>query len=103
MGNGREAAMRAVLRHARRLIVLVIGSTVLLLGLILLVTPGPAFLVIPIGLAILSIEFAWARHLLHRVREGVQTGMDWRSWEEWRWMVGLRKDRCRRNAEDSAK
>lgn len=84
-----QASLRIVLRHARRLIVLVIGTTVLLLGLIMLVTPGPGLIVIPIGLGILSLEFAWARRLLHRVREGIQTGMDWRNWDEWKWMVGL--------------
>jgi len=92
-----------VLRHARRLIVLVVGTTVLLLGVILLVTPGPAFVVIPIGLAILSIEFAWAKHLLSRVRQGVQTGMDWRDWEEWRWMAGLRKRRRKRDREPGSR
>jgi uncharacterized protein (TIGR02611 family) len=91
--NRVNGTLRAVLRQARRLIVLVVGSTVLLLGIVMLVTPGPAFVVIPIGLAILSLEFAWARRLLCRVREGVQTGMDWRNWDEWRWMVGLRRHR----------
>ncbi|MCC6155393.1 MAG: PGPGW domain-containing protein [Candidatus Hydrogenedentes bacterium] len=57
------------LKHARRLAVLVIGSTVLLVGLVLLVLPGPAFIVIPIGLAILSTEFVWAARLLKRVKE----------------------------------
>lgn len=85
-----------LLRQARRLIVLVVGTTVLLFGIVLLVTPGPAFVVIPVGLAILSIEFAWARRLLRRVKEGVQTGIDWRDREEWKWMCGLRKQRrCR--------
>ena len=55
---------------ARRIIVAVVGATVLLLGIALLVLPGPAMLVIPIGLAILGAEFAWARHWLHRLREG---------------------------------
>ena len=57
------------LKHARRLAVLVIGSTVLLVGVVLLVLPGPAFIVIPIGLAILSTEFVWAARLLKRVKE----------------------------------
>lgn len=57
------------LKHARRLAVLVIGSTVLLVGVVLLVLPGPAFVVIPIGLAILSTEFVWAARLLKRVKE----------------------------------
>ncbi len=57
------------LRIAKRIAVAVIGGTVLLVGVIMIVTPGPAFVVIPAGLAILAIEFAWARHWLHRARE----------------------------------
>jgi hypothetical protein len=44
--------------------------TVLSFGVALLVLPGPAMLVIPVGLAILGAEFAWARHWLRRLREG---------------------------------
>jgi uncharacterized membrane protein len=62
-------------RHARRLIVAVIGITVVLFGLALVVLPGPAFVVIPLGLAILAAEFAWARSLLHRVRRGISNGL----------------------------
>ncbi|NUQ61206.1 MAG: PGPGW domain-containing protein [Pirellulales bacterium] len=97
--NGGEAAVRAVLRQARRLIVLVVGTTVLLFGVVLLVTPGPAFVVIPIGLAILSIEFAWARRLLQRVKHGIRGGVDWRNWDDWMWMIGLRK-RPRKNRQE---
>ena len=42
------------------------GATVTLVGVAMLVTPGPAFVVIPIGLAMLALEFAWAERLLHR-------------------------------------
>ena len=42
--------------------VAVMGGTVLLIGVIMIVTPGPAILVIPAGLAILATEFAWAKH-----------------------------------------
>ena len=55
----------------RKLIVAVIGGTVLLIGIVLIVLPGPAFIVIPVGLAILATEFAWARHALKRAREFV--------------------------------
>jgi uncharacterized protein (TIGR02611 family) len=55
-------------RAARRVIIAVIGSTVVLAGLALLVLPGPAFVVIPIGLAILAVEFEWARRILLRAR-----------------------------------
>ena len=52
----------------RRIVVAVIGGTVLLIGIALLVLPGPAFVVIPLGLVILASEFAWARHWLKKVR-----------------------------------
>jgi lysine biosynthesis protein LysW len=55
-------------RLAWRLVVAVVGGTVLLLGLALIVLPGPAIVVVPIGLAILGLEFAWARRLLKHVR-----------------------------------
>ena len=58
----------STLRQAWRLIVVVVGFTVLLIGLALLVLPGPAIVVIPTGLAILATEFVWARKLLHRVK-----------------------------------
>ena len=60
------------LRHARRVIVLVVGLTVVLIGVAMLVLPGPAFVVIPLGLAILATEFVWARHLLHNLRDRAQ-------------------------------
>jgi len=52
----------------RRVIVFVIGGSILLIGIALIVLPGPAFVVIPVGLAILATEFAWARHWLKKAR-----------------------------------
>jgi hypothetical protein len=52
----------------RKLIVAVIGTTILLLGIVMVVLPGPAFIVIPIGLAVLATEFAWARRAVRRAR-----------------------------------
>ena len=43
-----------------------LGVAVLGVGIAMLALPGPAFVVIPIGLAILSLEFAWAEHLLEK-------------------------------------
>jgi len=57
------------IRIVRRVIVSVVGATVLLIGIALLVLPGPAFIVIPIGLAILATEYAWARRWLKKVRQ----------------------------------
>jgi tellurite resistance protein TerC len=56
------------IKVARRVIVSVVGATVLLIGIALLVLPGPAFIVIPLGLAILASEYAWARRWLKKVR-----------------------------------
>ena len=58
-------------RQARRVAVLLVGGTVLLFGVALIFLPGPAIGVIPAGLAILSIEFAWARAFLARVRREI--------------------------------
>jgi uncharacterized protein (TIGR02611 family) len=46
-----------------------VGALVLIGGLIMLVTPGPAFVLIPIGLAMLSMEFVWAERLLGKSLE----------------------------------
>jgi uncharacterized protein (TIGR02611 family) len=55
-------------RPLRKLIVAVIGVTILLIGVAMVVLPGPAFIVIPIGLGILATEFAWARRAVRRAR-----------------------------------
>ena len=56
------------MKKIKRIIVAVLGGTVLALGIALIVLPGPAFLVIPAGLAVLAIEFAWARRWLRSAR-----------------------------------
>jgi uncharacterized protein (TIGR02611 family) len=56
------------IKVVRRVIVSVVGATVLLIGVALLILPGPAFIVIPVGLAILASEYAWARRWLRKGR-----------------------------------
>lgn len=66
--------MRAVTityKAARRVVIGVVGVTVLLLGVVMIVTPGPAIALIPLGLAILGIEFAWARVWLRKLRGAI--------------------------------
>jgi Putative transmembrane protein (PGPGW) len=62
------AAFKAVAAPVRKLIIALIGGTVLLIGVALIVLPGPAFIVIPIGLAILATEFAWARRAVSKAK-----------------------------------
>jgi uncharacterized protein (TIGR02611 family) len=54
----------------------VVGVLVLVGGLVMLVTPGPAFVLIPIGLAMLSLEFVWAERLLERSLEQAQIAQE---------------------------
>ena len=56
------------MKYLRKLIIAIVGGTVLLIGVALIVLPGPAFIVIPIGLAILATEFAWARRVVVRAK-----------------------------------
>lgn len=55
-------------RQARRIVVLILGVSVLLVGIAMIVLPGPAVVVIPVGLGILAIEFTWARRWLRKIR-----------------------------------
>ena len=57
-------------KAARRIVVGVVGATVLVLGIVMIVTPGPGLVVIPLGLTILATEFPAARRLLARLRRG---------------------------------
>ena len=56
-------------RAARRVAIAVIGTTVVLLGVAMLVLPGPGLLTIVGGLAILGMEFAFARRWLQRIKK----------------------------------
>jgi tellurite resistance protein TerC len=64
----------------RKLLVGILGGSVILIGLAMTVLPGPAIIVVPLGFAILATEFAWARRvwrrgkiLVARVRGGGRT------------------------------
>ncbi|GFO68624.1 hypothetical protein GMLC_22030 [Geomonas limicola] len=65
--------MKGTLGQAKRAVVAIVGGTVLLIGIALVVLPGPAFLVIPVGLAILASEFLWARKLLEVLRTRLES------------------------------
>lgn len=62
--------LRITYKWARRCAIALVGGTVVLIGILMIVFPGPAIVVIPAGLAILSLEFAWAKTWLRRVKAG---------------------------------
>lgn len=66
-----QETVRISYKVARRIVIAVVGSTVFALGIVMIIAPGPAFIVIPIGLTILGIEFAWARLWLKRLRRTI--------------------------------
>jgi uncharacterized protein (TIGR02611 family) len=72
-------ARRATHRERGRLFRIgfgIVGALVLVGGVIMLVTPGPAFVLIPIGLAMLSLEFVWAERLLEKSLEHAQIAQE---------------------------
>lgn len=66
---------RAYRGHGRtfRVLWVVAGVTVVVVGLAMTVFPGPAIVVLPVGLAMLAAEFAWASRLLN---VGIERGVD---------------------------
>ena len=57
--------------QVRRVFRIVAGFTLLAVGVVMIVTPGPGWLVILLGLSLLAAEFIWARRLMDRMkREG---------------------------------
>jgi uncharacterized protein (TIGR02611 family) len=69
------------IEQVRRGLRIVVGFTLLLAGIVMIVTPGPGWLVILLGLGLLAAEFVWARRLMERIkREGdrVREAVTWR-------------------------
>ena len=56
-------------KQIRKLVVFLIGISIVLIGCVLFFTPGPAIIVIPVGLAVLATEFIWAKKLLKKFKE----------------------------------
>lgn len=66
-------SLQLTYKLARRIAIAIVGTTVLLVGVVMIVIPGPAIVVIPLGLAILGIEFAWARMWLRKIRKTISS------------------------------
>lgn len=61
-----------LLKTARKVVIFIIGFTIVLIGIIMIVAPGPAVIVIPAGLAVLGTEFVWAKLLLKKMKTKTQ-------------------------------
>ncbi len=61
------------MQQAKRWLKIIFGFTLLVLGAIMVFTPGPGWVMILLGLGVLAAEFVWARRLLDRIKlEGVR-------------------------------
>ena len=58
-----------MIRNAKKIWIGILGGFVVLAGIAMLILPGPAFLVIPAGIAILATEFHWARRIKDRFHQ----------------------------------
>jgi len=52
--------------------IIIFVAVILIIGILLLVLPGPAFIVIPVGLGILATEFEWAKNILEKVKQKIK-------------------------------
>lgn len=68
------AVIRFIGRSSKRIAVTVAGFAVVIAGLAMIPLPGPGFLVIILGLAILATEYAWAATMLERTKEYAAKG-----------------------------
>lgn len=90
---------RAIRRHPAldvvyRIVVTVLGSAIALVGLVMVPLPGPGWLVVFVGLAVLGSEYRWARRLLGWLRRAL--ARFWERWNMWRADRRTRKEASRR-------
>jgi uncharacterized protein (TIGR02611 family) len=71
-----------------RIVVGVVGTAIFVLGLIMVPFPGPGWLVVLLGLAVLASEFTWARGLLQRSKRTLKAWNEWVRPQPW-WVKGL--------------
>jgi uncharacterized protein (TIGR02611 family) len=70
--DSREARILVLIhsfQQAKRFVKVLIGFTLLALGIVMIATPGPGWLTIMLALGILAAEFVWARRLLDRLKQ----------------------------------
>ena len=67
--NRDEKVLMKSLQQTKRFLKILFGFTLLVVGILMIVTPGPGWLTIMLALGVLAAEFVWARRLLDRMKE----------------------------------
>lgn len=94
VNHAARSAVGYTYRRAKKIVIFVIGVTVGLLGVVMLIAPGPGIVVIAAALAILATEFVWARVWLRKLKKGAMDGV-----RKTRGLFGRRKRKS--DADDS--
>ena len=76
MADDLSYGARYAVKNARKILVLVVGVTIVIIGVAMMVLPGPATVVIPLGLALLGTEFLWARRLLKYILDEAKAAVN---------------------------
>lgn len=70
------AVMRFVMQNGKRIAVTVVGGSLVIIGVVLLVLPGPGLALIIAGLAILATEYVWAERALNYAKNKAKQATD---------------------------
>jgi uncharacterized protein (TIGR02611 family) len=71
-----RVTLRFVMRNGKRIAVSVAGLVLLLLGLVMMVLPGPGVLFVIAGLAVLATEYVWAQRMLNFAKRKAERAKD---------------------------
>ena len=67
----------------KKVLIALVGGTVLLVGIALLVLPGPGIPIVLAGIAILASEFVWARRALRNAKDTATKARRWSGLDAW--------------------
>jgi uncharacterized protein (TIGR02611 family) len=68
--------LRFIARNGKRIAVSVAGLVLLLLGVVMMVLPGPGIVFILLGLAVLATEYVWAQRALNYTKQKAEQAKD---------------------------
>jgi uncharacterized protein (TIGR02611 family) len=71
-----RVTVRFIMQNGKRIAVTVVGGILLVAGLVFLVLPGPGFVLILAGLAILATEYVWAQRALNFAKDKARRATD---------------------------
>lgn len=75
--------MKNVGRHSKRVLIGIAGGLVVLIGVVLIPYPGPGWLIVFTGLAILATEFVFASRLLDFLKGKYEAWVEWLKRQHW--------------------